>query len=78
MTASKHPAFKLLLLAAVLVVCFSLDLAAGSASIPLGEVLTVLTGGDADRPAWARIVLQFRTTRSSSSSSPSTRAGRTA
>lgn len=55
-----HPAFKLLLLAAVLVVCFGLDLAAGSASIPLGDVLTVLTGGDADRPAWTQIVLQFR------------------
>ena len=37
-----------------------LDLALGSAKVPLGDVLTVLTGGEASRPAWTNIVLQFR------------------
>ncbi len=53
-------AIKLLFLAVAMLVCFALDLATGSASIPLGEVLTVLAGGEADKPAWTRIVLQFR------------------
>ena len=41
-------------------VLFVLDLALGSARVPVSEVLTVLTGGDASRAAWTNIVLQFR------------------
>lgn len=47
-------------LAAGVVVLALLDLALGSAKVPLGEVVTVLFGGEASRPAWTSIVLQFR------------------
>jgi iron complex transport system permease protein len=39
---------------------FLLTLGAGSVRIPLGEVLTVLTGGEATQPAWTTIVTQVR------------------
>jgi iron complex transport system permease protein len=39
---------------------FLLSLAIGSVSIPLDEIVRVLTGGEASRPAWTNIILKFR------------------
>lgn len=39
---------------------FVLDLALGSARVPLRDVFTVLVGGDGSREAWTAIVLHFR------------------
>ena len=47
-------------LLAALVVLVLASLALGSVRIPLGEVLEVLAGGDAERSSWTRIVLHFR------------------
>jgi len=49
----------LLLLVAVLGL-FLLSLSWGSVDIPLGEIVTVLTGGQASREAWTNIILKFR------------------
>lgn len=43
-----------------LIAAFLLSLAIGSVSIPLREVITVLTGGEASRASWETIVLNFR------------------
>jgi iron complex transport system permease protein len=48
-----------LLLAAVLIV-FVFELTIGAVRIPLGDVLSILTGGESDRATWTRIVLSFR------------------
>ena len=48
-----------LLLSGVLLF-FLLELMIGSVHIPFGQVLTILTGGEAERVTWQRIVLQFR------------------
>jgi iron complex transport system permease protein len=48
-----------LLLAAVLVV-FMFELTIGAVRIPLTDVLSILTGGQAERVTWTRIVLSFR------------------
>lgn len=47
-------------LALVALVVFLLSLAVGSVRIPLSEIVAVLLGGDASKPAWATIVLKFR------------------
>ena len=47
-----------LLLALLLVWIFSMAL--GSVSIPLDQIMSILLGGEADRPAWTNIVLKFR------------------
>lgn len=39
---------------------FLLSLAVGSVTIPLEEIVTVLTGGEASRASWTTIVLKFR------------------
>ena len=44
----------------VLVVMFVLVLAVGSVSIPLTDIVTVLTGGEASKASWTAIVLKFR------------------
>lgn len=44
----------------VLIAVFLLALAVGSVSIPLDQIITVLLGGEADREAWANIILKFR------------------
>ena len=52
-----------LLLAGLLLLAlaaFMLSLAVGSVHIPLRDIVAVLLGGDAAKPAWATIVLQFR------------------
>ncbi|MBI5669585.1 MAG: iron ABC transporter permease [Chloroflexi bacterium] len=50
----------LLALLAGLVAAFLLSLAVGSVNIPLREVVTILTGGEASRASWETIVLNFR------------------
>jgi iron complex transport system permease protein len=50
--------FPLLITAMVLAVLLSLAL--GSVTIPLDNVMRVLTGGNAERGSWATIILQFR------------------
>jgi iron complex transport system permease protein len=47
-------------LAAVLLGVFILSLALGSVRIPLGDVLTVLLGGEPAKATWTNIVLKFR------------------
>ncbi|MBT8341375.1 MAG: iron ABC transporter permease [Desulfatitalea sp.] len=58
------PASPPLLLCTVLLitltVLFLLDLVTGSVMIPLDQMLVILTGGDADREAWEKIVWLFR------------------
>ena len=64
--SSKTPGFALapgLLLAGLALVAlavFLLSLAVGSVRIPIDEIVAVLLGGDASKPAWATIVLKFR------------------
>jgi iron complex transport system permease protein len=50
----------LLVLAGLLLVVFILSLVMGSVSIPLGDILKILTGGQATRATWTTIVLDFR------------------
>jgi len=47
-------------LALVLVGAFLLNLALGSVRIPLGDVVSVLTGGEASKASWTYIILSFR------------------
>ncbi len=51
---------RLAALGALTLACLLASLAAGSARIPLGEVVTVLAGGEAERASWRGIVLDFR------------------
>ncbi len=44
----------------LLISIFLLSLAIGSVSIPLDEIVRVLSGGEASRPAWTNIILKFR------------------
>ncbi|MEM8963143.1 MAG: iron ABC transporter permease [Acidobacteriota bacterium] len=50
----------LVILTSAVVVAFLGSLATGSVTVPLGEVVTVLFGGEASTPGWAVIVVQFR------------------
>lgn len=50
----------LLVLVGLLMGVFILSLVAGSVSIPLGDVLKILTGGQPARATWTTIVLDFR------------------
>lgn len=50
----------LLVLLILLLLLVMLNLALGSASIPLEQILSVLLGGEADHPPWRQIVLKFR------------------
>lgn len=54
-----RPALLLVLLAGLAGV-FLLSLALGSVDIPLDQILTVLSGGEADKASWTNIVLKFR------------------
>ena len=47
-------------LALIALTVFLLSLAVGSVRIPIDEIVAVLLGGDASKPAWATIVLKFR------------------
>jgi iron complex transport system permease protein len=48
------------LLIGVLILAFLLDIAVGSIQIPVGEVIKVLFGGDADKISWTNIIFKFR------------------
>ena len=43
-----------------LCVGFLLDLALGSVTIPLEDIVTIIAGGKATKPSWSEIVLNFR------------------
>ncbi|MEM9976121.1 MAG: iron ABC transporter permease [Cyanobacteria bacterium P01_D01_bin.2] len=62
--SSLNPISGLTLLSLTLILTFLLSLALGSVPIPLPEVLTILLGGPATKPAWQEIVLNFRLPRS--------------
>ncbi len=47
-------------LSALLVICFLLSLTFGAVHIPVQEVLRILSGQEAARPAWGIILLDFR------------------
>jgi iron complex transport system permease protein len=51
---------KLLLLALLLAALFVISIAVGSVSMPVGDVLTILLGGEPARATWTTIVLDFR------------------
>ncbi|MDE0199145.1 MAG: iron ABC transporter permease [Caldilineaceae bacterium] len=57
---SAGPGLILAGLALLALAAFMLSLAVGSVRIPLDEIVAVLLGGDASKPAWATIVLKFR------------------
>ncbi|BAZ40743.1 transport system permease protein [Calothrix sp. NIES-4101] len=48
------------LLIGVLILVFLLDIALGSVPIPIGDVVKVLFGGDAQKVSWTNIIFQFR------------------
>ncbi len=50
----------LVVLGCLLLVVFILSLVLGSVNIPVGDVLTILTGGTPARSTWTTIVLDFR------------------
>ncbi|MBN1334007.1 MAG: iron ABC transporter permease [Synergistales bacterium] len=50
----------LMMLSAVLVLLFFLDLSTGSVSIPLNKVMIILSGGKVSNPTWGEIILNFR------------------
>lgn len=50
----------LLLLAAGVVVFFMINIALGSVQIPLGDITSILLGGETDNRAWAKIVENIR------------------
>lgn len=50
----------LLVLLGLVVGAFIMSLVAGSVSIPLGDILKILTGGQPARATWATIVVDFR------------------
>ena len=54
------PSLLLAGLALVALAAFLLSLAVGSVRIPIDEIVAVLLGGDASKPAWTTIVLKFR------------------
>jgi iron complex transport system permease protein len=54
-----HPA-RLVLLIVILFLLFILDIAAGSVAIPPLDILRVMTGGEAAKESWEKIVLVFR------------------
>ena len=51
---------RLLLLAVALVMLFFVVLAFGSVSIPLDDIVHVLSGGEASKPSWTNIILKVR------------------
>jgi iron complex transport system permease protein len=59
-TSQKSPVPLILGVGLLLLACFIASLAAGSVSIPIGEVVTILSGGESARPAWDQIILNLR------------------
>lgn len=54
-----RPLYFFLLISGV-VVLFLLNLALGSVDIPVGDIVRVLVGGEADRDSWQKIVINIR------------------
>lgn len=52
--------WRLLLLIIALVLLFLLDLSLGAVSIPFGDIIIILTGGDAGNAVWEQIIWEFR------------------
>jgi iron complex transport system permease protein len=52
-----------ILLPAMLLVLFLVNISLGSVKIPLTDTLKVLTGGEASNPVWADIIFDFRLTK---------------
>jgi iron complex transport system permease protein len=48
------------LLVAIALAAFVLELAIGAVRIPIGDVVTILLGGQGEQVTWSRIVLSFR------------------
>lgn len=44
----------------VLILAFLLDIAVGSVQVPIGDVVKVLLGGDAEKVSWTNIIFKFR------------------
>lgn len=59
-TELRRSSWRFVVLLLALAAAFVASLAAGSVSIPPGEVLSVLTGGEAALPSWEKIVFEFR------------------
>jgi iron complex transport system permease protein len=59
-TSQKSPVPLILGVGLLLLACFIASLAAGSVSIPIGEVVTILSGAESARPAWDQIILNLR------------------
>ncbi len=60
MNTQSNISLKLILLIIAVVVAFILDIWLGSVRIPVDEVLSILTGGASENPAWEKIILLFR------------------
>lgn len=58
--ASKRSTILFILLAMLLLVLALLDLVMGSIDIPLGDILSMLLGGEAQKPSWETILYEFR------------------
>lgn len=55
--------FQWVILIAILLILFALNLSLGSVRIPVSEIVKILFGGEASRPVWAEIVWDFRMTK---------------
>ncbi len=51
------------ILAGILIVSFLINITFGSVRIPFSQILSILTGGIPENPAWKSIVLDFRLTK---------------
>ncbi len=49
-----------ILLSVGLIICFFINLSLGSVSIPLGEIVQSLIGGEISKPSWEFIILEYR------------------
>jgi iron complex transport system permease protein len=59
-TSRRSPGPLILGVGLLLAACFIASLVAGSISIPIGEIVTILSGGESTRPAWDQIILNLR------------------
>ncbi|PAX58388.1 iron ABC transporter permease [Brunnivagina elsteri] len=58
LVSSKYVFFVLLI--GVLILAFLLDIAVGSVQVPIGDVVKVLFGEDAEKVSWTNIIFKFR------------------
>lgn len=55
--------YRWIVLPLLLVALFILNLATGSISIPIGEILSILAGNESQEPVWIKIIWDFRMTK---------------